>query len=55
MAFLLIFFYVMLMDFQKYEVSILEYILMGWVGVLILEEVRQVGLSFTHVKKLPTR
>jgi predicted membrane channel-forming protein YqfA (hemolysin III family) len=33
----------MLADFQKYEVSMMEYVLMGWVGVLILEEVRQVG------------
>ena len=35
--------YMMLADFQKYEVSMMEYVLMGWVGVLILEEVRQVG------------
>lgn len=35
----------MLMDFQKYEVSVMEYILMGWVGVLILEEIRQVRVS----------
>ncbi|XP_028404438.1 transient receptor potential cation channel subfamily M member 2-like isoform X2 [Dendronephthya gigantea] len=40
-AFLGMFFYVILMDFQKYNVSIVEYVLMGWVGVLILEEVRQ--------------
>ncbi|CAB4001045.1 transient receptor potential cation channel subfamily M member 2-like, partial [Paramuricea clavata] len=41
LAFLLMFCYMMLADFQKYEISIMEYVLMGWVGVLILEEVRQ--------------
>ena len=47
------FFYVMLMDFQKLEVSILEYILMVWVGVLIIEEVRQVGLMLFLFYILP--
>ena len=37
---------VMLMNFEKYNVSVMEYILMGWVGVLIVEEVRQVIIYF---------
>ena len=39
----------MLMDFQKHTVSAVEYILMGWVTVLILEEIRQVSRGYVNL------
>ena len=38
----------MLMDFQEQTVAIKEYVLMGWVGVLIIEEFRQVSILFIN-------